>query len=242
VEGGRFGFCYENGQLKKVLDRIVKMDHVDLCGIHLHCSSKSRSLNIYRTIAKIACEIKMAYGLNLQYVDVGGGFFGGLANKPTFKDYLSVIAEELEKAFDKEQTKLIVSSPFSFITSVIDVKETTQNRFVVTDGSRNDVDPLRHKKSYFYRIEAKKEKKIDKQVICGYTCMEDDRLFEIRDGQELSVGDRIIYEKVGAYTMCLSALFIKYFPPVYLNKGNQIHCVREKWTAADFLMQSNSEI
>ena len=60
-EGGRFGFCYENGELKKAIDSIASLQYVKIVGIHLHCSTKTRSLNIYRAISKIACEIKRAY-------------------------------------------------------------------------------------------------------------------------------------------------------------------------------------
>lgn len=66
------------------------------------------------------------------------------------------------------------------------------------------------KKSYFYHIEYEdsEEKRIQqkKQVISGFTCMENDRLFELTDGPELQTGDRIVYEKVGAYTLCLAPL------------------------------------
>ena len=44
-DGGRFGFCYENGELLKAIEK-VKSYGVRVCGIHLHTSSKTRGLNI----------------------------------------------------------------------------------------------------------------------------------------------------------------------------------------------------
>jgi len=247
-KGSRFGFCYENGELKKAIEYIKTINHVTLTGLHLHCSTKTRSLNIYRAISIIACEIKQSYGLALKYVDIGGGFFGGLKGKPEFEDYLAVISKELSNQFDKEKTILIVepgtslvSSPFSFVTRVIDVKVTSVNNFVVTDGSRNNVDPLRQKHKYFFNIDSKissDNEILETQVISGFTCMEDDRLFILENHRKLSIGDTITYEKVGAYTMCLSPLFIKYFPAVYVKKEAVINLIREKWTAKDYLHKS----
>ena len=47
-EGGRFGFCYENGEFSKVIG-ILKEKKIKIAGLHLHTSSKSRSLDIYRS-------------------------------------------------------------------------------------------------------------------------------------------------------------------------------------------------
>jgi diaminopimelate decarboxylase len=245
-EGGRFGFCYENGELKRAIGFIGSLQNVKIAGIHLHCSTKTRSLNIYRAISKIACEIKRAYALDLKYVDVGGGFYGGLKDTPQFSDYMEVISSELVKEFDKEKTTLILepgtsiaSSPFSFVTSVIDVKQTTVNNFVVTDGSRIYVDPLMTKSRYFFKVENKDEGPIIKsQVVSGFTCMENDRLFVLDNYPQLSAGDKIIYEKVGAYTMCLSPLFIKYFPDVYVEGNNGIYHVRDRWTAKEYIQNA----
>lgn len=77
-----------------------------------------------------------------------------------------------------------------------------------------------------------------KQVICGYTCMEHDRLFEAIDEPELIIGDKIIYNKVGAYTMCLTPLFIKYFPDVYVEENGELRKIRSAWTPKEFIQNS----
>ena len=59
--------------------------------------------------------------------------------------------------------------------------------------------------------------------------MEHDRLFTIENNVKLSVGDTITYNKVGAYTMCLTPLFIKYFPCVYVKEKEHLELVRNKW-------------
>ena len=247
-EGGRFGFCYENGEFKNAVDVIQAMENVSVCGIHLHCSSKTRSLNIYKAIAQMACKIKEEFDINFEYVDIGGGFFGGMDNRPKFPDYLKLVSEILSKAYNPTETKLIVEPGMSlvgpavdFVTSVIDVKDTTYNRFVVTDGSRTNIDPLMTKSAYFDEIiyQSHDRAEMEKQVICGFTCMEHDRLFVLENSKELMVDDKIVYHKVGAYTMCLSPLFIKYFPSVMLNDEGKITEIRNKWDAKAYSQYSN---
>lgn len=250
--GGRFGFSYENGSFGSVLEELRSLPDIKISGIHLHCSSRTRSLNIYEAIAKIACQIHQDYGLDLEYIDVGGGYFGGLADKPQYEDYMCVMSEILRKEYDPERTALVVepgtsliSAPVEYVTSVVDKKATNRNYFVVTDGSRIHVDPLMTKKNYFYHIDTSGDtghrERLDKQVISGFTCMENDRLFELKNSFALREGDRIVYEKTGAYTMCLSPLFIGYFPAVYLEENKKISCVREKWTVKEYVQNAITE-
>lgn len=244
-EGGRFGFCFENGAFEKAL-RKVEQQGFTVVGLHLHTSSKSRSLDIYRAIAQMACVIADKYELRLKYVDVGGGFFGGLPTKPQFDEYFNLITGILRNKFKPEETALIIEpgiavigSPVSYVTTVIDVKDTVANRFVVTDGSRTSIDPLMNKDSYFHSYVHKEHTdNLPKQVICGYTCMEHDRLFVANNVPELQVGDQIVYKKVGAYTMCLTPLFIKYFPDVYVDDGKNLVKVRNAWSPDEYIQKS----
>lgn len=247
-EGGRFGFCYENGELSRVIAQLNKKN-VNISGIHLHVSSKTREVNVYRAIAEMACSISEHYDLKLDYIDIGGGFFGGLSSKPQFEDYLSIVEGILKDYFDKKETKLIIEpgmsvigAPVSYVTTVIDTKETNYNRFVITDGTRMDIDPLMKKTSYFHRyISEMSNDRSSKQVICGYTCMENDRIYIAENEPLFERGDKIIYDKVGAYTMCLTPLFIKYFPSVYVEENNNLKCVRSAWKPEEFVLKSKIE-
>lgn len=247
-DGGRFGFCYENGELSKIITKLQEKK-IKIAGIHLHTSSKYRGLDIYRAIAEIACKVQKEFELDLDYVDVGGGFFGGLPTKPQFDEYIALMENILSTCFDKTKTKLIVEpgmavigAPISYVTSVIDVKDTEFNRFVVTDGTRTSIDPLMTKNSYFHSFDIKSQRDTHpKQVICGYTCMEHDRLFEEKNGPTLQCGDQIIYDKVGAYTMCLTPLFIKYFPDVYVELNGNVKKIRSAWTPNEYVQRSELE-
>ena len=137
-EGERFGFCYENGELKRAIERIENQG-VKVVGLHLHKSSKTRMPDIYKAIANVAVEISEAYKLKLSYVDIGGGFFGGLKTKPQFPEYFEMISAILKKRFKPQETMLIVEpgmaligTPVDYVSTVKDIKKSTRN---ITKGS-----------------------------------------------------------------------------------------------------------
>ena len=243
LEDGRFGFSYECGEFDEALKILMSLN-VKLLGIHLHCSSKTRSLNIYRAIAKMAVEIVDKYQLQLDYVDIGGGFFGGVTGKPSFDDYFKMVKEIFNQTHLLDYTIIIVEpgmaligASVDYVTSVIDVKETPHNHFVTIDGSRIHIDPLMRKTGYTHTIAYNGDVEpntLAKQTISGFTCMENDRLFTLVDHQALKVGDRIVFEKVGAYTMCLSPLFIQFYPEIYVKTNSEYILARKKISASDF--------
>ena len=247
---GRFGFCYETGKFAEALKILRSLSNVSVTGLHLHSSSKSRSVNIFRSIAQMACQLKTEFNLNLNYVDLGGGYCGGMEGRPEYPDYFPVVAEELRKCFSPNQTRLIVEPGISliskcttFVTSVFDTRDIKGTRYVMTDGSRFNIDPTMIKSSHLFHIDytancSAPRPVIIQQIISGFTCMEVDRLFTYADQPELIPGDRIIYENVGGYTMSLNPLFIQYFPAVYVRNGDNMHMVRKKWTPVEYVQGS----
>ena len=241
---GRFGFSYENGEFAKALSYVRALPHVKVTGLHLHSSSKSRSVQIFRSIARMACRLKKEFDLTLSYVDIGGGYCGGMEGRPEYPDYFPAIAEELHREFDPKQTQLVVEPGISliskgsfFVTSVIDVRDIRDTRYLITDGSRFNIDATMIKSSYLYhtKLQNPSAPVMERQEITGYTCMECDRLFTMENLPELQTGDQIIYENVGGYTISLNPLFIQYFPAVYVRNGEQMTEVRRKWTAKEYV-------
>lgn len=250
--GSRFGFSYETGELKSAIRKLRAIKNVRISGLHLHISTNLRSLEVYRYIVNKFDEIVREYSLSdIEYLDAGGGFYGEVPNKPQWADYISTIAQELSlKGYTPEKLKVIIepgvsllSGCFSYYTTVEDVKDTARSHFVVLDGSRNHIDPLMHKsiKSYFYTINQSEETpKFDKpQILVGYTCLEYDTFFELEHERTLRRGDVIRFDKVGAYTLTFSPLFISWFPMVYSIKNGKISVARGRWTTEEFLQKSN---
>ena len=240
VNGSRFGFSNETGELEAAI-----------LELHLHTSTNLRSLDVYRYIVDKFDKIVKAYSLyDIEYLDVGGGFYGEISTKPTWDDYLSAIAQELfSKKYSPTKLKIIIepgvsllSGCFSYYTKVVDVKDTKRSHWVLLDGSRTHIDPLMHKtvKNYFFTIVQNKETSqySKPQVLAGYTCLEYDTFFQLENERELRLGDMIRFDKVGAYTLTFSPLFISWFPTVYYISNNKLGIAREKWTTDEFMQKS----
>lgn len=249
-EGGRFGYCYENGRLKETIDRLHTLSNVKVSGLHLHSSTQSRTVQVFAALAKMAVQIAKEYALFLDYIDMGGGYFGGRNDKPDYRDYFKEICRELSVFFDPAKTILIaepgvslVSRATTFETVVIDSKDIRGQKFVVTDGSRTNLNPLVTRHIYPHHIEYCSDTASrctePTQWICGATCMEYDRLFELTNEPTLIPGDRIIYDTAGGYTMCLNPLFINYFPAVYIERTDgTLFTARQAWSNEEY-MQKN---
>lgn len=245
-DNSRFGFSDESDEFNNALDDIADMKHIRLAGLHIHRTTHSRSPLFYERSVEYAAKVIEKYNLNLNYIDVGGGYFGIFPNKPTFQDYADVIYKSLRK-HHLENLKVIVepgnaltASCFSFISQVIDVKQIdSTTRFVTTDASRNDIDPFFRKTDYLKEIIRTDEDSpiCPLQIIGGCTCLEYDRLFTLTNHPGLKVGDIIKYNNVGSYTMTLSPQFIRLWPDVYaLTADGEYKLIRRKTEAKDIII------
>lgn len=244
-DNSRFGFSDETREFAEALDKIKALSNVRLVGLHIHRTTHSRSPRFYERSIEYAASIIRKYDLTLDYLDVGGGYFGIFPNKPTFSDYTEAFHAPL-KRHGLENLRIIIepgnaltASPFAFLSEVIDVKRVDSGtRFLTTDGSRNDIDPFFHKSDYIRKILYRSEDRSIEplQIVAGCTCLEYDRMFSIEDMPRLEVGDRILYHNVGAYTMTLSPQFIRLWPRVYAkDKNGNFKEVRRPSHASDII-------
>ena len=238
----RFGFNSENGELGAAMSTLMSAG-VRVAGLHMHRNSLTQSLGVYKASAELAAELISEFDLALDWIDIGGGFFGSPAGTPTFDQYVSTIRRGLEGTVDINRTQLIVEPggsliavPVEFHSQVVDVKNVGDHRYVVTDASRTNIDPLfRRQRGFEVRIDATSEESIPEQVICGFTCMEDDRLTVLKDAPQLSEGDRIVFYRVGAYTMSYQSSFIEFPPAVFVRNDDSLKLVRRRGSVDDYL-------
>jgi diaminopimelate decarboxylase len=241
--GSRFGFNADNGELDAAIAELRDAG-VRVAGLHMHRNSRTQRVDVYRASASLAASLIAERGLELDWVDIGGGFFGSVDGEPTFDDYVGAIRECLAGAVDPERTPLIVEPggslvavPLEFHASVVDVKRVGESTFVVTDTSRTDLDPLfRRRRPFQVDLDATERQTLPTQIVSGFTCMEDDRLLTLTDAPALAGGDRLVFRNVGAYTMSYQSTFIELPPAVYVRHGDGgYERVRRRAGVADYL-------
>lgn len=242
-EYSRFGFCYENGDVKAVITAIEEKGF-KIKGLHLHRTSKTRSLDVYANICKYANRILEEFDLHLDYFDIGGGFYGGVPGKPSYRDYIQCIHNHLNidntVKLIVEPGAALIAPVMEYMTTILDTKMINNVKVCTSDGSRIDIDPLFHKTNYLYSIltdEDGEDIGDIKQVIVGCTCLEFDKLFEVKE--TIKAGDKLQFYKVGAYTMTLTPNFIRLLPNVYVFEDGDYKCIREKWSYKEWIQKAD---
>lgn len=75
-DNSRFGFSDETDEFADAVNYISSLPNVKLAGLHIHRTAHSRSIRFYKQSVAFACEVIKKYDLDLDYLDVGGGYFG----------------------------------------------------------------------------------------------------------------------------------------------------------------------
>jgi diaminopimelate decarboxylase len=237
VEGSRFGICVENGDFRKAVEQIHEMGlFVD--GLHMHYSTTTRSLSVFDALAKTASSLIKQYNLEheLTFIDMGGGFFGGrkVAGYPSMDEYAKVITEGLS-GISRDRVCLIVepgasilSTAVEYVCRVINTRDIRGKRVITVDGSMMHINPFFSKRQPLIRIESSNDRLLASQLICGNTCMENDRIMNLENHVELSKGDCLWVENAGAYTMSFNNCFINVPPYIYEYMSDKYTLVRDK--------------
>lgn len=247
-EVSRFGLCFENGDLQRAI-KALRENGIRISGLHMHYSSKTRSLNIFEELSKMACRIIEKYDLlnEIQYIDMGGGFFMGeeerVIGKPSMADYARVICRTLRRTVDSNSVRLVLEPGASLLASAVDYVCTVLNRkrireteVITTDGSMLHINPFMSKRIPRAELLMKDQdrERVDSQIICGSTCMENDRLLYLERNAELREGDQVLIHCAGAYTMSFNGFFIN--PPPYVYKKGKYMSVLLRDRCTDGMM------
>ena len=120
--GSRFGLNIENGEFETAIRKLSNLQ-MKIRGIHLHYSTKTRSLNVFEKLAEKACDVSRKYDLisDIQYIDMGGGFWGGriLEGKPSMRDYSKKISGVLKRYFDPDNVMIILEPGAALLATAI---------------------------------------------------------------------------------------------------------------------------
>lgn len=225
-EFSRFGFNYENGEVERAIETL-KESGIDIEGLHMHTSTKTRSLQVFETLAHKAIEIVQKYHLKVKYIDIGGGFFGGqiISEKPRMNQYAEIITNELKKGIDLKKTMLILepgasvaATAVGYLTTVDNVRLVLDKRIVTVDGTLLHINPFMVERSPVMEVYCSGENRVKQQIICGATCMEKDVLGYLNEKKSLEIGDKILFKNAGAYTTSFNGNFILNKPRIYIEE------------------------
>lgn len=254
-EISRFGICVENGSFHQALTELKEINNVKIVGLHGHFSTRQRSVKSYSFITKKLCEIAKLYIKdNLEFIDIGGGFYGELPkdfhiSAPNFDNYAEAICKIMNDEFTGYSNKptliiepgiSMVANTFIFVAKVIEVKKVRDKIFVLVDGSVHNVKPTMHKNNLPMKMIKHDEDERRKMTynVVGYTCMEKDYLAHDVVAELPKIGDYLLFENVGAYTIVFNPPFIKERPAIIALDDGEIVVARKKETIIEFFNEA----
>ena len=247
----RFGFDVNDPELDIVLKTIADTANINLVSLHAHFAKRSpeywtmRAKGLLNMYKRITCD----YSFDIKYIDLGGGIYGNMPNSLcqqlgigsiSFFDYASRAANVFSSYFnDFEKPPMLIIEPGSaltgdcmeYICKIKTIKEIRGKIFVTTSGSQKNISmgginpPLRIVSS------GNKQKMCSNADIVGYTCIEGDVLQKDYNGP-LAVGDYIVIDNCGSYSLVMKPPFILPNVPV-IEIGKGIKVIKRKETFDD---------
>ena len=239
----RFGFDVQGEEFKTVFEILGRIENCRLGGLHCHYHTTHRSIEFYSLLAERMLELSAAYfqDKHPQFVDLGGGFFGKMSSDlrkqfscpvPTWQEYAEAIAPQFADAFPDGSGPELILEPgvaltaniMKFVAKVIDVKTVRSQSVALVSGSIYNIKPSKHRMNLPIQVLSNhnnpRAKRTNGMVdIVGYTCMEDDCLYKGYQGT-LTVGDYVVFDNVGAYTLVLKPPFIHPCPVMLAYDSN----------------------
>lgn len=225
--GSRFGVDVDGEEFRAIVNRISNSEFASLGGFHNHVHG-TRAVQYW--IERAGVLIKLAKQYGARYIDLGGGLWGKMPEsllsqfsvRPnTYAEYGKEIGRLFADEFPDSGVKLIIEPGIGLVGSVMDcvshvvnIKEIRGKQYVQLDinGAATafdyNCDANRITKPFhILRTGHQKAKHLSGADLVGTTCTEIDVLVRNFDG-ELAVGDTIIFENIGAYSLVTSRQFI----------------------------------
>lgn len=223
---------------------------IEIAGVHGHLSSRARSLDVVRHVARSLVDALDIMGLDaVDYIDVGGGFgfapSGLNLSFPSFEEYARTISSALG---GRGQSCTVIIEPgismvgdsMDYIAPVHCIKRLNDRNVVFIDGSVHTLKPSRHRHNLPTQVlnedfTPKNVAATKEYDVVGYTCMDDDYIAIDQELPALDVGDLLHVRGVGAYTLVFKPQFIRGAPAVYVLDDRGLHEARREETVDDFL-------
>jgi ornithine decarboxylase len=216
----KFGVSLD--QVPDLLQQAKYMD-LDISGVSFHVGSGCEDPSVFRTAihdCRKVYDLAKEKGFNFETVDIGGGFPGDDNEK--FTKMAEIISSSIDEFFKDTQVKFMaepgryfVTSAYTLVTSVINkkvVKNSEDNSkhivYYLSEsvyGSFNNT-IFDHAKLQLMPFNERNEKQYD-CTIYGPTCDSVDRISISSQLPDLSIGEVIYIENMGAYTIAASSNF-----------------------------------
>lgn len=223
----RFGFDVDGEDFHSILSFIASTSNLNLISLHAHFAKRSpdyweaRAKGMLLTYDRVVEK----YGLKPERLDIGGGIYGKMPpslssqlgiTDISYDDYASRAATLFSEHFNDdpdapylfiEPGSALAGDCMRFVSRVETIKTVRGKTIVTVNGSQknismNDINPPMD-----VVVGSINRNRVDRADIVGYTCIEGDVLQKDYTG-EIGVGDYIVFENCGSYSLVMKPPFI----------------------------------
>ncbi|AIB03159.1 ornithine decarboxylase [Bovine gammaherpesvirus 6] len=220
----KFGAPIEASQ--RLLKQAKKLG-LEVIGVSFHVGSGCKDAQAYRKAiaeARRAFDFGTLMGFDMYLLDIGGGFPGINEIEPTFEDIAEVINAALERHFPDDANLTIIGEPGRYYaTSALTIAVTVIAKkcvedtpgdkkfmYYVNDGVYGSFNCILFNHARPMPMLLKEKRLEDKDYVSsiwGPSCDGLDCIVKRCELPELQVGDWLIFENMGAYSLVSSSTF-----------------------------------
>jgi diaminopimelate decarboxylase len=251
-------FGIDSETLEILLPRMRRVRGTRLVGAHFYSQSNARDeaslLGELQQSVITAARLQADLGLPMQILDIGGGFAAPYAvpgERPLYRTLRVELGDTLDKHFPDWRTgtpqvicesgRYLVADCGELVSSVVNIKESRGNRFVILDAGINTLGgmaglgrlmPLAIRPDERYGTDD-----MDTATLVGPLCTPGDVLGRNVQLHTLGAGDIVTVPNVGAYGLTASLLLFLSRPAPHevVLRGGEVQNVSQlrMWRTAD---------
>jgi diaminopimelate decarboxylase len=222
------------------------LENIEVIGIDCHIGSQITEAGPFKdalkSIKTLIQQLKSELGIEIQYIDMGGGLGITYADEtpPSLKEYAEAFLENLEGmdlTLILEPGRVLVGNAGVLVTRVLYKKAGKGKNFVIVDAGMNDLmRPTLY--NAFHAIEpiVRTEAPLTVADVVGPICESGDFLAVDRNLPEVNADDLLAVMSTGAYGFVMSSNYCSR-PRVaeVMVKKHQYHVVKERETYQDLV-------
>ena len=247
----RFGLDVTKPDFLQLIHLLQSKGNIRISGIQCHFAT--RTLETWQPRAEGICKIVDQMTTSPEHIDLGGGLFGKMKDElkaqfsmaiPTYEEYAREAAAFIANHFRDSETRpalfiepgsALVGDVMKFAAPVVSIKDIRGKAIATLLGSVYNINPTLNGKNppiTVYSEQPQQQKEYHHLDFGGYTCIESDYLYRDYSGP-LAVGDLVVFDNVGSYSIVLKPPFILPNFPVIEWDGEKTKVVKRKETFDD---------
>lgn len=219
---------------------------LDIRGVDVHIGSQILDVEPYKLALERTLELVdelKRYGIDLEYIDLGGGFGVSYEGEPGpgAADFASALLPELKRSNLRlvlEPGRFIMGPSGILLTRVVYVKRGGGKTFVITDAGMNDLLRPSHYASY-HQVEPAHVHADRSHIavdVVGPICETGDFLALDRVMQEPQDGELLALRTTGAYGFSMASTYnARTRPAEVLVSGDKHRLIRRRETLDDLV-------